>query len=145
MLPYFLDLNIDHINEALFQPVFSLLTIKFTSKEEIGTLTKKCVEVGIDIIKRNAKKHAEKLLLVLESFISKASGVSNIIFLGVLAPYLEGHKNLQVIEQRITELFKGDREGDQKAISKCMQDLMSFFKNPEQIVEQIFINIGTMK
>jgi hypothetical protein len=86
--------------------------------------------VGIDIIKRNAKQHAEKLLLVLESFISKASGVSNIIFLGVLAPYLEGHKNLQIIEQRITELFKSDREGDQKAISKCMQDLMSFFKNP---------------
>lgn len=84
--------------------------------------------------------------MVLESFISKASGVSNIIFLGVLAPYLEGHKNLQIIEQRITELFKSDnREADQKSISKCMQDLMSFFKNPEQIVEQIFINIGTMK
>ena len=58
MLPYFLDLNIEHINEALFKPVFSLLTIKFTSKEEFGTLTKKCVEIGIDIIKRNAKKHA---------------------------------------------------------------------------------------
>jgi hypothetical protein len=26
-----------------------------------------------------------------------------------------------------------------------MPDLMSFFKNPEQIVEQIFLNIGTMQ
>jgi hypothetical protein len=102
MLPYFLTINIDSINEPLFKPVFSLLTIKFTSKVEFGTLTKLCVEVGINIIKRNAKEHAEKLLLVLESFINKASGVSNIIFLGVLAPYLHGNKNLQIIEQRIT-------------------------------------------
>ena len=26
-----------------------------------------------------------------------------------------------------------------------MQDLMSFFKKPDDLVEQIFINIGTMK
>lgn len=83
--------------------------------------------------------------MVLESFINKATGVSNIIFLGVLAPYLEGNKNLQIIEKRITELFKGHNEGDQKAISKCMPDLMSFFKQPLEIVNDIFVNIGTMK
>jgi hypothetical protein len=55
------------------------------------------VEAGINIIKRNAESHAEKLLLVLEGFINKATGVSNIIFLGVLAPHLEGNKNLQLI------------------------------------------------
>lgn len=84
------------------------------------------------------------MLLVFESFINKASGVSNIIFLGVLAPYLEGNKNLQLIEKRITELFKGDNESDQKAISKCMPDLMSFFKKPKEIINDIFLNIGTL-
>ena len=43
MLPFFLGLNMDHIGETLFKPVFSLLTTKFTSKEEFGTLTKLCV------------------------------------------------------------------------------------------------------
>jgi len=46
------------------------------------------MDVGISIIKKYANKNAEKLLIVLESFINKSSGVSNIIFLGVLAPYL---------------------------------------------------------
>ena len=49
------------------------------------------------------------MLTILEEFINKAKGVSNIIFLGVLAPYLEGNKNIQVIEKRITELFKSDK------------------------------------
>ena len=43
------------------------------------------MEVGIEIIK------------VLESFINRATGVSNIVFLGVLAPFLEGNKNLVMI------------------------------------------------
>jgi hypothetical protein len=102
------------------------------------------VDAGISIIKRNADAHAEKLLLVLEGFINKATGVSNIIYLGVLAPYLEGNKNLQIIEKRITELFKGDKEAEQRAISKCMPDLMSFFKKPLEIVDFIYTNIGTM-
>jgi hypothetical protein len=54
--------------------------------------------------------HAEKLLQILESFINKVTGVSNIIFLGVLAPFLQGNKNLQIIEKRITELFKENNE-----------------------------------
>ena len=62
----------------------------------------------------------------------------------MLAPYLEGNKNLQLIERRITELFKGHNENDQKAISKCMPDLMSFFKQPQEIVREIFSNISTM-
>ena len=117
----------------------------FTSKEDFRTLNRLSVDVGIDIIKKNAEKHGEQLLLVLESFINKASGVSNIIFLGVLARYLEGNKNLLIIEKRITELFKGNNESDQRSISKCMPDLMSFFKHPLEIVKDILTNIGTMK
>lgn len=63
--------------------------------------------------------------------------------MGVLAPYLEGNKNLQIIERRITELFQSNKENEQKAISKCMPDLMSFFKKPLEIIENIFINIST--
>lgn len=48
------------------------------------------------------------MLLSMESFLTKAKGISNIVFLGVLAPYLKGNKNLNVVEKRITELFKGD-------------------------------------
>lgn len=58
------------------------------------------MEIGIEIIKHYAIssiKNAELLLKVLEGFINRATGVSNIVFLGVLAPYLEGHKNLQII------------------------------------------------
>lgn len=135
----------EHITPQLFKPIFYLLSTKFTSKEEFRTLNRMSVDVGIDIIKRKAEKHGEQLLLVLESFINKASGVSNIIFLGVLARYLEGNKNLQIIEKRITELFKGNKESDQRSISKCMPDLMSFFKQPLDIVQDIFANIGTMK
>ena len=65
MLPYFLEINLDHINEELFKPIFQLLVVKFTSKEEFGTLNNMSVDIGITIIKRNAKEHAEKLLLVL--------------------------------------------------------------------------------
>jgi hypothetical protein len=97
MFPFFLTINIDYINENLYKPIFELLILKFTAKENFGTLTKLSVEVGISIIKKNAHEHAEKLLLVLETFINKATGVSNIIYLGVLAPYLQGNKNLQII------------------------------------------------
>lgn len=44
----------------------------------------------------------------MEQFLTKAKGISNIVFLGVLAPYLKGNKNLNVVEKRITELFKGE-------------------------------------
>lgn len=58
MLPFFLTINVDHINEKLFKPVFEVLITKFSSKQEFATLNKLSVEVGIDIIKRNAKLHA---------------------------------------------------------------------------------------
>jgi hypothetical protein len=80
----------------------------------------------------------------MESFLSKAKGISNIVFLGVLAPYLKGNKNLNVIEKRITELFKGESQAEQRSIAKCMPDLMSFFKNPDQIVSDIFHGISKM-
>ena len=46
-------------------------------------------------------------------------------------------------QRRIIDLFKSDKEAEQKSISKCIPDLMSFFKNPEKIVENIFDNIKT--
>lgn len=58
------------------------------------------MEVGIDLIKHfSAKdiKHAEEILKVLEGFINRSTGVSNIVFLGVLAPFLQGNKNLIMI------------------------------------------------
>ena len=42
------------------------------------------------------------MLSTMESFLTKAKGISNIVFLGVLAPYLKGHKNLKKKEKRIT-------------------------------------------
>lgn len=68
------------------------------------------VDIGIDIIKQHANKSGEKMLMSMESYLTKAKGISNIVFLGVLAPYLKGNKNLNVIEKRITELFKGDSQ-----------------------------------
>lgn len=102
------------------------------------------VDTGIDIIKQHANKSGEKMLMSMESFLSKAKGISNIVFLGVLAPYLKGNKNLNIIEKRITELFKGDNQTEQRSIAKCMPDLMSFFKNPDQIIAKIFEDISTM-
>lgn len=66
------------------------------------------VDTGIDIIKHHAHKSGEKMLSTMEEFLTKAKGISNIVFLGVLAPYLKGNKNLNVVEKRITELFKGE-------------------------------------
>lgn len=107
------------------------MVTQFTSREDYPTLSKLSLDVGIAIIKRNAPHHPNQLLKVLEGFIDKSKGVSNIIFLGVLAPYLGGSADLQMIERRITDLFNSDRESEQKAISKCIPDLMSFFKNPQ--------------
>lgn len=142
MFPYFLGLNIDSIKESLFKPIFELLVTKFTAKGEYPTLSKLSLDVGIEIIKKNAQRHAPLLLQILEGFINQATGVSNIIFLGVLAPFLEANKNLQIIERRITELFKGKNEDEQRSISKCMPDLMSFFKQPSQLVDGIYCSIG---
>lgn len=86
--------------------------MKFTANESYVTLSKLSMEVGIEIIKYYAAKdikYAEQILKVLEGFINRSSGVSNIVFLGVLAPFLQGNKNLIMIEKRITELFKGDK------------------------------------
>ena len=41
-------------------------------------------------------------------------------------------------------MFKGDKEAEQKSIAKCMPDLMSFFKEPKKLVEQIFVDIKTL-
>lgn len=102
------------------------------------------MEIGIDIIKKYAPTHGEKLLLSMESFLNKSKGVSNVVFLGVLAPYLKGNKNLSIIEKKITELFQGEKHSEQRAIAKCMPDLMSFFKNPENIVAKILEDISNM-
>jgi hypothetical protein len=103
------------------------------------------VDTGIDIIKKHAQKSGEKMLLSMESFLSKAKGISNVVFLGVLAPYLKGNKNLSAIEKRITELFKGENQTEQRAIAKCMPDLMSFFQNPNQFVSDIFNGISKIQ
>ena len=83
--------------------------------------------------------------MTVEGFLNRAKGISNIIFLGVLAPYLKGNKNLLLIEQRITELFKGSNHSEQSAIAKCMPDLMSFFKEPEKIIKRIFESMGGLE
>lgn len=49
-----------------------------------------------------------------------------------------------MIEKRITELFKGQKESEQKSIAKCMPDLMSFFKEPKKLVEQIYVDLKTL-
>lgn len=57
---------------------------------------------------------------------------------------MKGNKNLILVEKRITELFKGDNQTEQRSIAKCMPDLMSFFKNPDDIVSKIFEDISKM-
>lgn len=106
-MPYFLSLNLEIIPEKYLHKVFEILVMKFTANEDFATLSKMSVDTGIDIIKQHANKSGEKMLLSMESFLTKAKGISNIVFLGVLAPYLKGNKNLNMIEKRITELFKG--------------------------------------
>ena len=95
------------------------------------------MEVGITILKTYAPKHSAQLLSVLQSFINKVKGVSNIVFLGVLAPFLENSSSFNMVEKRISELFVGDHQAEQRAISKCMVDLMSFFKEPLKKVEEV--------
>jgi hypothetical protein len=85
------------------------------------------------------------MLLILDGLLSRAKGISNIVFLGVLAPHIKGNKNLNLIEKRITELFKGENQAEQRSIAKCMPDLMSFFKQPDQLVSEIFAGVGKMK
>ena len=49
-----------------------------------------------------------------------------------------------MVERRITDIFVEGDLSDQKAISKCIPDLMSFFKEPELKVKNIFEEIGQM-
>lgn len=49
-----------------------------------------------------------------------------------------------MVERRITELFRSNKEAEQRAIAKCMPDLMSFFKQPLNTVETIYNDIPTM-
>lgn len=100
-----MNLNLQVITPALFGDIFELLVMKFTANESYVTLSKLSMEVGIQMIKYYAVKnikYAEEILKVLEGFINRSSGVSNIVFLGVLAPFLQGNKNLIMIEKRIT-------------------------------------------
>lgn len=53
------------------------------------SLNKRSMEAGINIIKTYGKEHSEQLLVTLEKLMKSTQGISSIIFLGVLAPYLK--------------------------------------------------------
>lgn len=107
-LPYYLSLNIDNIPIDFLDKIFEILVLKYTANDEYATLSRMSLDIGIDIIKKYAPKHAEKLLKIMESFLSSNS-ISNIVFLGVLAPYVKGNKNLEAIQNKITQLFNDDK------------------------------------
>ena len=86
--PYFLTLNIDYIQEEFLKPIFDLLVMHYSSNPHHATLSKQSLEIGIEVIKKYAPKHSAEILKVLESYINRVKGISNILFLGVLAPYL---------------------------------------------------------
>ena len=109
-LPEFLSLNVDKFPDKYLHRIFEILVLRYTANEDYATLSKMSVDVGITIIKKYAPTHGEKLLLSMEGFLTRAKGISNIVFLGVLAPYLKGNKNLNIIEKRIGELFQGDNQ-----------------------------------
>jgi hypothetical protein len=118
----------EYIQDAFMESIFELLITKFTANEELATLTKLSLDAGIAIIKKYGPNGWELLLKILELYLKDNKGVANVVFLGVLAPYVKDNKNLAAIEKRITSLFESDNEHQQKAISKCMNELMSFFK-----------------
>lgn len=132
------------IPEKFLDKIFEIFVLKYTANKDYATLSKMSVDTGIDIIKHHAHKSGEKMLLSMESFLTRAKGISNIVFLGVLAPFLKGNKKLSIIEKRISELFQGDNQVEQRAIAKNMPDLMSFFKDPDQIVSKIFSEISQL-
>ena len=78
------------------------------------------MEAGIAIIKHFGKLHSEQLLVILEKLMKSTQGISSIIFLGVLAPFLKEAKNLNLIQKRITDIFESDNENIQRSVAKCM-------------------------
>ncbi len=62
--------------------------MKYTADEGLANLSSKSLEVGMLIIKVYSEKYSKQLLKILETFLNRSAGVSNIIFLGALAPYL---------------------------------------------------------
>ena len=86
-----------------------MLVMHYSSNPQHTILSKLSLEIGIAIIKKYAPKDAASILKVLESYINRVKGISNIIFLGVLAPYLENSSSFQMVEKRVTDLFT---EGD---------------------------------
>ena len=66
------------------------------------------LDAGIAIIKKYGITESELLLKILQNFLKDNKGVANVVFLGVLAPYIKDNKNQSVIEKRITGLFESD-------------------------------------
>lgn len=140
----FLTINLDYIPRDYFEPIFELLITRYTTNEELVTLMKVSLEAGISIIKKYGKDEWELLLKILQSHLKHDKGVANVVFLGVLAPFVKDNKDIAVIEKRITSMFESDNEYQQKAISKCMNELMSFFKEPLELVRKLFEKIPTL-
>jgi|JI61114C2RNA_FD_contig_111_63713_length_6981_multi_3_in_0_out_0_7 hypothetical protein len=140
----FLTINLDFVPREFFEPVFELLITRYTTNEELVTLMKVSLDAGISILKKYGKDEWELLLKILESHLKHDKGVANVVFLGVLAPYVKDNKNIAAIEKRITSMFESDNEYQQKAISKCMNELMSFFKEPAELVRKLFEKIPTL-
>lgn len=102
------------------------------------------LEAGINIIKKYGPTDWDLLLKILESHLKHDKGVANVVFLGVLAPFVKDNKYLVAIEKRITTMFESNNEYQQKAISKCMNELMSFFKQPQELAKKLFEKIPTL-
>jgi hypothetical protein len=67
---------------------------------------------------------------------SPSSNLVAVILLGMAAPFISGSKALQGIEKKILTAFESGTEDEQKAIARCMPDLMDFFKNSGDIVRE---------
>lgn len=103
--PYFLMTNNEYIPADKLESIFEVLIKQYTSDDQMVSLNKRSMEAGIAIIKFYGKQHSEQLLVILEKLMKSTQGISSIIFLGVLAPFLKDAKNLNLIQKRITDIF----------------------------------------
>jgi len=86
------------------------------------------------------------LVQILEKYLKSGTGIkpenqySSFVFLGILSPFIKS-SSVEGVTKKILNFFEKGSENIQKTISKCLIDLMAFFEDPVQVIQNAMTNL----
>ena len=107
----------------------------------------KSIDTGIEIIKEHGNTKGDLIISILDQYLDEKISVnkkeSAIVFMATCAPHSKDKSKVKPICNKILNLAATSTESFQKSLAKCLPELIVFFDNPIEIVENLLGKLAT--